>query len=237
LRVVLLYCGLDQSLREVAGTLTLLGERIADSSVITRLKAGEPWVKALLKRMLPELSELELPAGYRFRVIDGSSIQGSGANGTWYRLHLCLDLCSLGFTEVIVSDKHTGESVAHFALGRGDVAVLDRGYCQPQALIECRAAGAEMVVRWNSTIPLWDRDGQSLDLVQTLQRQAAEQGVVTVPVLMGPAAGQTRVTGYLQACRLPPDRAEAARRRLRRTAQKKGGLWELPWDTPIYCGQ
>lgn len=71
-------------------------------------------------------------------------------------------------------------------------------------------------------MPLWDRDGQPLDLVQTLQRQATEQGVVTVPVLMGPAAGQTRVRGYLQACRLPPDRAEVARRRLRRTAQKKG---------------
>jgi hypothetical protein len=94
--------------------------------------------------MLPELSELALPAGYRFRVIDGSSIQGLGAKGTWNRLHLCIDLCSLNFTEVIVSDKHTGESVAHFALSRGDVAVLDRGYCQPQALIECMGG----VLRW-----------------------------------------------------------------------------------------
>jgi hypothetical protein len=220
LRVVLLYCGLDQSLREVAGTLTVLGEQITDSSVITRLKAGEPWVKALLKRMLPGLSELALPAGYRFRVLDGSSIEGPGANGTWYRLHLSIDLCRLSFTEIIVSDKHTGESVAHFALGAGDVAVMDRGYCRPQALIDVVAAGAQVVVRWNSAIPLWDRDGQPLDLVQTLWRQAAEQGVV--PVLMGPAAGQNRIAGYLHACRLPPEQAEAARRRLRRTAQKKG---------------
>jgi hypothetical protein len=129
LRVVLLYCGLDQSLREVAGTLTLLGEQITDSSVITRLKACEPWVKALLKRRLPGLSELALPVGYRFRVLDGSSIEGPGANGTWYRLHLSIELCSLSFIEISVSDKHTGESVAHFALGAGDVAVMDRGYC------------------------------------------------------------------------------------------------------------
>ena len=33
LRAVLLYCGLDQSLRTVAGNLTLLEERITDSSV------------------------------------------------------------------------------------------------------------------------------------------------------------------------------------------------------------
>jgi hypothetical protein len=49
LRVVLLYWGVDQSLREVAGNLTLLGEQITDSSVITRLKACEPWVKALTR--------------------------------------------------------------------------------------------------------------------------------------------------------------------------------------------
>lgn len=97
LRVVLLYCGVDQSLCEVAGNLTLLGEQITDSSVIRRLKACEPWVKVLLKRMLPELSELVLPGGYRFCVIEGSSIEGPGASGTWYRLHLCIDLCSLSF--------------------------------------------------------------------------------------------------------------------------------------------
>ena len=36
LRVVLLYGGLDQSLRTVAGNLTLLGEQITDSSVMAR---------------------------------------------------------------------------------------------------------------------------------------------------------------------------------------------------------
>src|SRR5512143_1199456 len=51
LRVVLLYCGLDQSLRTVAGNLTLLEERITDSSVMARLKACEPWVKARLGKL------------------------------------------------------------------------------------------------------------------------------------------------------------------------------------------
>lgn len=50
LRVVLLYCGLDQSFRTVAGNLTLLEERLTDSSVRARLTACEPWVKALLSQ-------------------------------------------------------------------------------------------------------------------------------------------------------------------------------------------
>jgi hypothetical protein len=53
LRVVLLCCGLDKSLREVAGHFTLLVERITDTSVAERLAACRPWVRALLTHMLP----------------------------------------------------------------------------------------------------------------------------------------------------------------------------------------
>ena len=108
LRLVLLYCGLDQSLRTVAGNLTLLGEPITDSSVMTRLKACEPWVKALLPQLLPALPPL--PAGYRISVIDGSSVEAPGADGTDYRLHLRLDLISLTFLELVITAAHTAES-------------------------------------------------------------------------------------------------------------------------------
>src|SRR5512147_3082473 len=73
LRVVLLYCGLDQPLRTVAGNLTLLAERITDSSVRARLHACEPWIKALLPQLVPPLPVL--PAGSRLSVIDGSSVE------------------------------------------------------------------------------------------------------------------------------------------------------------------
>lgn len=39
LRVVLCYCGLDQALRETAGTFTLLEERISDTAIHQRLEA------------------------------------------------------------------------------------------------------------------------------------------------------------------------------------------------------
>jgi hypothetical protein len=51
LRVVLLYCRLDTSLREVAGHVTLLGERITDTSVAERLATWwRPW-KLLQKEL------------------------------------------------------------------------------------------------------------------------------------------------------------------------------------------
>src|SRR5215471_6556619 len=89
LRVVLLYCGLDKSLRTVAGIFTALYEPITDQAVAERLRACGPWVKALLRQMLPVVPMVTLPQGKRFLVIDGSTVQAPGAIGTDHRLHLC----------------------------------------------------------------------------------------------------------------------------------------------------
>jgi hypothetical protein len=220
LRVVRLYCGLDQSLRTVAGNLTLLGEQITDSSVMARLTACEPWVKALLPQLLPPLPLL--PAGYRVSVIDGSSVEAPGADGTDYRLHLRLDLVSLTFLELVVTDVHTAESLRHFTLGAGDIALVDRGYCQPAALVETHQQGADGIVRWNSAMPLWTPKGAEFDLVPTLKPLPSTQAIVTRSVQVGPAGSSERVAASLHACRLPEEQANEARRRGRRQAQKKG---------------
>jgi hypothetical protein len=223
LRVVLLYCGLDQSLRTVAGNLTLLDERITDSSVMTRLKACEPWVKALLPQLLPPLPLLPLlPAGSRLSVIDGSSIEAPGADGTDYRLHLRLDLVSLTFLELVVTDVHTAESLRHFSLSAGDIALVDRGYCQPAALVETHQQGADWIVRWNSGMPLGTPTGEEFDWVATLKQVPPTQVIVTQAVQVGPVGSSARVVATLHACRLPEAQANAARRRCRRQAQKKG---------------
>jgi len=94
LRVVFFYCGLDKSLREVAGTFTALYESITDQAVAERLRACGPWVKAMLRRMLPLSAVDTLPQGRRFVVIDASSMQAPGAKGTDHRLHIAMDLVS-----------------------------------------------------------------------------------------------------------------------------------------------
>ena len=55
-----------------------------------------------------------LPTGRRFVVIDASTIQAPGATGTDHRLHIAMDLMTLQFVEVLVSDVHTGETLKHF---------------------------------------------------------------------------------------------------------------------------
>ena len=97
LRVVFLYCGLDKSLREVAGTFTALYASITDQAVAVTWRACGPWVQALLRQMFPMATVESLPAGRRFVVLDASSIQAPSPAGTDHRLHIAMDLVSLQF--------------------------------------------------------------------------------------------------------------------------------------------
>jgi hypothetical protein len=93
----------------VAGHFTPLEARITDTSVAERLAPCRPWVRALLAEMLPRVGLAALPTQRRFLVIDASGIQGPGARGTQYRLHLCMDMATLDFTSIAITDKRTGE--------------------------------------------------------------------------------------------------------------------------------
>src|SRR4029434_8259442 len=175
LRVVFLYCGLDKPLREVAGTFTALYESITDQAVAERLRACGPWVQALLRQMFPMAAVASLPSGRRFVVIDASSIQAPGATGTDHRLHIAMDLRTLQFIEVLVSDVHTGETLKHFPLRAGDVAVADRGYAHAQGMSEAVKQGAELIVRLNPfSVVLCDPAEQPLALAAALKRQHTE---------------------------------------------------------------
>lgn len=221
LRVVFLYCGLDKSLREVAGTFTGLYEAITDQAVAERLRACGPWVQALLRRMLPLAQGDTLPAGHRFVVIDASSIQAPGATGTDHRLHIAMDLLSLQFLEVLVSDVHTGETLKHFTLGPGDVAVADRGYAQCQGMSAAVAQGADLIVRLNPfSVVLSDAAGAPVERGVTLKRQKTET-LRTLAVTLRSAGGQHEVRGWVHAYRLNAEQANRARQKCRQ-GHKKG---------------
>jgi hypothetical protein len=91
--------------------------------------------------MLPMSVVSGLPEGLRFVVIDASSVQAPDAKGIGHRLHLAMDLVSLQLIEGIISDVHTGETLKHFPLGPGDVALTDRGYAQAQGMSEAVKRG------------------------------------------------------------------------------------------------
>lgn len=233
LRLVLLYCGLDQPLRTVAGTFTALYEPITDQSVAERLRACGGWVKAVLGEMLAPAPATELPTGLRFLAIDASTVQAPGATGTDHRLHICMDLVSLEFQEVLVTDVRSGETLKHFTFRLGDGVVADRGYAHPQGMSTAVQQGADLIVRLNPfSVVLLTPTGQALSLRAALQGQQAET-VRTLPVVIQSADGQHVVRGWVHAYRLSPEQANRARHKCRQ--RHKSGqpraetLWLAGW--------
>ncbi|MTW23176.1 hypothetical protein, partial [Allochromatium palmeri] len=156
LQIVMLYCGLDQALRTTAGSFTLLEERITDTAILQRLRACGPWLKALLKAMLPS-TKTALTA-LRLLIVDGSSLQGPGAKGTDYRVHLALDLTHMTVHAVDVTGVDGGESLTRYPWQAGDIGLVDRGYNQPRVILDLFARGVGVIVRLNPTaMPLFVR--------------------------------------------------------------------------------
>ena len=176
--------------------MTALYASMTDQAVAECSRACGPWVKALRRRMLPLTVTASLPTGWRFVVIDASSMQAPGATGTDHRLHLALDLVSLQCIEVLVSDVHTGETLKHCTLAPGDVVVADRGYAQCQGMRTALQQGAALLVRLNPfSVVLNDGAGAPLELCSILKRQKMATRR-TLPVVLHAAGGWHEVRGW-----------------------------------------
>jgi hypothetical protein len=237
LQVVMLYCGLDQALRTCAGSFSLLEERITDTSIHKRLRACGPWLKALLQAMLPSAGAA-LTSG-RLLVVDATSLQGPGSEGTDYRVHLALDLVNLTLHEMQATGAEGAESLARYAWQAGDIAMTDRGYNHPRAILELNERQVRVIVRLVPTaMPMhlrqegdpFDPSSERLNMAEYLMGEAGD--TVTVPVWLrsGTLFGQ----GWVHAARLPPEAAEAARRRCRQAAKRQG--WTPSRDALYLAG-
>jgi hypothetical protein len=238
LRVVLAYAGLDFSVREVAGQVTLLsGDPISDTAIAKRLQACGPWVKALLEKAfeLPDLSAI----GERVRVlvVDGSTVQAPGARGTHYRVHVCVDLARVRVVGVVVTDVHVGESLTLFDVRPGDWVLADRGYSKVPAIIAVHDTGAQLVVRLNhGAVVATHPDTTPIHWGAVLEDQQ-EQTIRTIPIVLATSGGKSQIRGVVHAYRLSEQQAEAARRAKRakgRTPTKETMLlagWVLVFTT------
>jgi hypothetical protein len=212
-----------------AGSFALLGAwgvlsetvDIAASSWLKRLRAADPWLAWLLDTLLGARPAPWLCAFERWQVklIDISSIGRHGGTGDDWRLQLSYDLLHGRFDFLTLSDRSEGEQLDGMRLQQGDIAVVDAGYGRRQHIAAVVAQLADIVVRlYLPTCPLLDRLGRPLDLVQQLARRGSVP--LEVPALL--QYGEQSIAVRVIALPLSADQAHAARRRLRRNAQRKG---------------
>lgn len=222
LRAVLLYSGLDQSLREVAANFTQNGCRLSDEAVRGRLSACGVWLQEMLSAMMPKQKDDRSTGSLRFKIVDSTSIQAPGAVTGDYRLHLLWDHGEQRLGDLLLTDNKTGESLQLFEWQEGDVVLADAGYAKAEQLAAVKASGAEFVVRCApKQIRLYLPNGERLNVVDELDTRGPGKTTVSMNVRIDTKAGLQ--TAWLHAYRLPEEKAQEARRRLKRRAQKKYG--------------
>lgn len=220
LRMVLAYAVCDWSLRFIGMWCVLLGIGcLSDVAVYHRLQNCNQWLGQLIGLLLKERQvAMSSLAGIRLRLQDATVISKPGSSGTDYRIHLSLNLGSLSLDGIEVTDAHTGETLAHYAAQPGEIRIGDRGYAFASSLGSVLGSEGWLVVRINwQNLPLTTPDGTRLSfkdwlpsVVEPSECQAllkTPQGIFCLRVI---------------ACPLPPEKAEEARRRARKAAQKKG---------------
>jgi Transposase DDE domain len=221
LRLVWLYSLCDLSLRLTGLWATLLGLGCSSHVAIrARLQKARPWVGQLLATALLGQRLLTPPPAVRLRLVDATSLSHPGSPGTDWRVHLGFDLGAWCLDTIEITDVHGAESLTRFSPQADEILLADRGYAQGPGVAATLTAGGGLVLRfgWRS-LALRDPAGQPFDLLAWL-RQVPPTGPEQSPIGVH-IQGQTYPVRLI-ACRLSPQATEAARRRIRARARRKG---------------
>jgi hypothetical protein len=189
-----------------------------------RLANAASWLafiaRKLLEKTRPQVSGAW--AGWRLRLVDSSVICEPGAKGTTWRLHVSYDL-SGGVDGLDLTDDKGAERLPRFDWQKGDLAIADRGFAHPGDLAPVLDTGAHLIVRlgWNALQLRTPRE-EPFELFSVLDK-FKKGNSASHPVLVATRdAERPFLRLRLIIGRLPPDKAEEARKKVMAKAVKAG---------------
>lgn len=112
LRLALAYGPGAMSLRSAAtGAAACDIAQISDVGLLKRLKKADGWLSHIAATLLAGITPSRA-SGRRLRIVDGSVIRSPGTGGTDWRLHATYDPAEGRFSQLEISDTHSGESLS-----------------------------------------------------------------------------------------------------------------------------
>jgi IS4 transposase len=225
LRLILLHVAAGLSLRQTVVRAKNAGlAEITDVALLKRLRASEPWLRAMTEQMLKRTrfgQDLNPQWGNRrVRVVDATTVQEPGATGTSWRVHYGLQLPSLECDFFEVTDVTGGETFKRLPVQPRDLVLGDRGYAHPEGVAYVVRNHGDVVVRLKyKHFPLRDRNGAKFEFLRNL-RTLHEYEPGEWDVDFDTSSG--RITARVCAVRKSPDAAQRAKNQLIKAAKKKG---------------
>lgn len=223
LRLILLHAGVDLGLRQTVALLAESGgPRVSHVTLHKKMRLSASYLRTLVGRLAQgEDAAPERWAGYEVVVADGTTFCSPGAETTDARAHLQLRLADLKILGVVVADRSVGETFKRFEWRKGQLAVGDRGYCNPPGIAHVVDQGGDVLVRVNrGTLPMSTPAGERIalpDWLRGMRGHAVHERAVTVHV----REDNRDLRGRLIAMRLPAAQAEKSRAWVRRELGSK----------------
>ena len=221
LRFLFVHAGAGLPLRQTVAVVEGGGgPRISHVTLHQKMCRAAPYLQALVnelsaaRRAVP----VELLADYDVIAIDATSDSSPGSSGTDARLHTAIRLSDMTVVHAEATGVTGGETLKRFPLQQGQLALTDRGYSNGPGIASAVRKGADVLCRLNrGALPLYTREGQRIDVMERLRslkgRRVGEWAAEVRTELDGEAMV---IRGRLIAVRLPKDKAEEARKRVRK---------------------
>jgi hypothetical protein len=224
LRALLAYVLCATSTRALGAWALLVG--VADLSATAwrkRLRTANPWLAWLLADLLapppPAVPSAPLPGTGRILLCDATRLAQPAGTGDDWRLHTAYDLRAQRLAQVSITDRHTAESLEHFACQAGDILVGDCAYGKRRNVAHVRTQQGDVVARlYPQHCAVEQADGARFDVLPWLRKRGGHIRSRACWVRWEGVRYAVRVV----AVRLPAAVARTARRRKQQRAKQKG---------------